>query len=106
HCIIAAAKSQWESKVAFFWAESSAYSADAQEFLAPRLADGLRRHGVKFGQSLANSLTGCLDHFLPVPVGPAYRLGHDAVDAAEPEQVLAGDLHVRCGIDRPASIPP
>ena len=88
--------------MAIFWAESSAYAAYAQEFIPPRLADGHRLHIVEFRQSLTNSISGLLNHFLPVPVGPADRLGDDAVDDPKPEEGLGSDLHVGRGIHGPA----
>ena len=50
------------------------------------------------GKGLDDGLAGGAHHLDPVPMRAADRLGDDAVDDAEPEQVLGGDLHIGGGI--------
>src|SRR6185312_7838419 len=77
-----------------------------QELLGPRIAQFVRPQVVKRLERPADRLARRGDRGVGVAMRAAERLGDDAVDNAEPDQVLSGDLHARRRLLRAGGIAP
>src|SRR5215469_7342518 len=73
--------------------ESGQFAPDIEEFLPTLLANRLSVQVAQLVKGLGDGVPGGRDRGGRVAVSAADRLGQDAVDDAESQHVLGGDLH-------------
>src|SRR5438045_9196153 len=86
--------------------DSAQLAADIQKLLPALLANAAGVEIVHLGEGLRDGLASAGDHGRGVAMGAARRLDQDAVDDAESEHVLRGDLHAVGGFLRLGAVAP